>query len=36
MSGVGNFGNLYNYQHVDKSILTSAFMSQALDSITHR
>ncbi len=29
VSGVGNFGNLYNYQNVEKSILTSTFLSQA-------
>jgi len=29
VSGIGNFGNLYNYQNVDKSILTSKFMSTA-------
>ncbi len=29
VSCVGNFGNLYNYRNVDKSILTSTFLSQA-------
>jgi len=35
VSGIGNFGNLYNYQNVDKSILTSAFMSQAHMRFVH-
>jgi len=36
VSGIGNFGNALNYQHVEKSILTGSFVSPTHLLTTHK